>query len=484
MYQKKAKGWTKHADFMVWDMVALQIAFVFSYIVRHGFVNPYAMLIYRDMAIFLGIVDVLVLILFETLKNVLKRGYYKEFAITVKHVLIVELAASMYLFSGKTGQEYSRMTFYLTGLFYGILTYGMRLVWKRYLMKKMSKAALRSLLIVTTAEKASEVVEHVRKNNFVGFRLVGLALVDGAENGEKQIEGVPVVATLENLTTYVCREWVDEVLIKLPGNEQLGEEVEHELSQAGVTIHFALGRTDKMHGERRIVESVAGYMVLTRSINYATTMQLFLKRSMDIVGGLVGCVMTGIIFLFVAPIIKVQSPGPIFFSQERVGKNGKRFRIYKFRSMYPDAEERKKELLEQNKMSDGMMFKLDFDPRVIGNKILPDGSYKRGVGHFLRVSSLDEFPQFLNVLKGEMSLVGTRPPTVDEWIKYELHHRARMAIKPGITGLWQVSGRSNITDFEEVVDLDTKYIMEWSMGMDLRILLKTVKTVLGKDGSV
>ena len=158
--------------------------------------------------------------------------------------------------------------------------------------------------------------------------------------------------------------------------------------------------------------------------------------------------------------------------------------MYKFRSMYVDAEERKKELLSQNRIKDGYMFKLDWDPRIIGSKKLADGTTKKGVGNFIRDWSLDEFPQFFNVLKGDMSLVGTRPPTVEEWERYELHHRARLSAKPGITGLWQVSGRSNITDFEEVVKLDVEYISRWSMGMDLRILVQTVKAVLRKNGAM
>ena len=201
---------------------------------------------------------------------------------------------------------------------------------------------------------------------------------------------------------------------------------------------------------------------------------------MDICGGLAGCILTGIIFLFVAPAIYIKSPGPIFFSQYRVGKNGRKFKIYKFRSMYMDAEERKKELMKQNRVSDGLMFKMENDPRVIGSEKGPG----KGIGNFIRKTSLDEFPQFFNVLKGDMSLIGTRPPTEDEWEKYSAHHRGRMAIKPGITGLWQVSGRSDITDFEEVVRLDTKYIREWSPALDIKILFKTVKTVLGKEGSM
>ena len=149
--------------------------------------------------------------------------------------------------------------------------------------------------------------------------------------------------------------------------------------------------------------------------------------------------------------------GTDFLAQERIGRNGRKFKMYKFRSMYMDAEERKKELMAQNKVSDGMMFKMDFDPRIIGNRILPDGTKKTGIGQFIRKTSIDELPQFWNILKGDMSLVGTRPPTLDEWEKYEPHHRARMSFRPGLTGLWQVSGRSNITDFEEVVRLDTVY---------------------------
>jgi len=144
---------------------------------------------------------------------------------------------------------------------------------------------------------------------------------------------------------------------------------------------------------------------------------------------------------------------------------------------------RKAELMSQNRVKDGMMFKLDWDPRIIGNRE-ENGERKTGIGEFIRKTSLDEFPQFFNVLKGDMSLVGTRPPTPDEWEKYEAHHRARMSTKPGITGLWQVSGRSEITDFEEVVRLDTEYITHWSLGLDVKLLFKTIGSVLGGKGAM
>ena len=144
--------------------------------------------------------------------------------------------------------------------------------------------------------------------------------------------------------------------------------------------------------------------------------------------------------------------------------------------MYMDAEARKAELMALNEVESGLMFKMEHDPRIIGGE--------KGIGSFIRKTSIDEFPQFWNVLKGEMSLVGTRPPTVDEWKQYEFHHRKRLATKPGITGLWQVSGRSQIKDFEEVVRLDTEYINDWNLGKDIKILFKTVGVVLKKEGSV
>ena len=308
-------------------------------------------------------------------------------------------------------------------------------------------------------------------------------MIDADWSGKK-ICGVPVVANADELPMYVCQEWIDEVLVVISEQLPYPDELIDKLTETGVTVHLNLAKITNKTGKRQFVEKVGEYTVLTTSLNYASAGQLLLKRLMDIFGGLVGCIATGIICLFVGPAIYIASPGPIFFSQERVGKNGKKFKMYKFRSMYMDAEERKAELMKENKLGDGKMFKMDFDPRVIGNKVLSDGTHKTGVGDFIRRTSLDEFPQFFNVLKGDMSIVGTRPPLISETNLYEPHHKVRLAIKPGITGMWQVSGRSDITDFEEVVRLDKEYIENWNIGLDIKILFKTVMVVVKKDGSM
>ena len=207
--------------------------------------------------------------------------------------------------------------------------------------------------------------------------------------------------------------------------------------------------------------------------------KMALKRLMDVSGAILGLAITAVLTLIFGPIIFISDPGPVFFSQERVGKDGRIFRIYKFRSMYKDAELHKAELMKWNEMH-GPMFKIEDDPRIIGSG--PDGK-RHGIGWFIRKTSIDEFPQFFNVLIGDMALVGTRPPTLDEWERYESKYRARLSMKPGVTGLWQAYGRSDIRDFDKIMEMDMKYIKTWTIAGDIRILLRTVLIVLTGRGA-
>lgn len=317
-----------------------------------------------------------------------------------------------------------------------------------------------------------------------GMYFVAGFVVYDAEISGTSAGNISVVANKNNLLEYLSQQWVDEVFIDFIQNEDSRRSLIEQLNSMGIVTHVRLLDESEQVGKKQFVERLGDSVVLTTSMNYATPGQLFLKRMMDIIGSIVGLVITAMLFLLFFPVIKIQSPGPIFFTQVRIGQNGKRFKIYKFRTMYLDAEERKRELMSINRVKDGHMFKLEFDPRVIGNRVLPDGTQKKGMMELFRSLSLDEFPQFLNVLKGDMSLVGTRPPTVEEFETYEAHHHARLACKPGLTGMWQVSGRSNITDFEDVVKLDTQYINEWNLGLDIKILFKTIAILLSREGAM
>ena len=482
MYRRDAKGWLKHLDFMVLDLVILQISFILSYWLRHGSFDLYQKPLYANMGAFLILCDLVIIFFTEPFRNILKRGYFREAEAIAQQTIFIELFAISFLFAQQTGELFSRLTMLYMGIVYPLISYVVRIAWKTFLKKTRGKGK-RSLLIVTTREGAKENISSIHTNNYNTYTLNGLAILDESVVG-LDIAGVPVVADAKTIADYVQKNWVDEVFVDLPETVIFPQKVFDTLVEMGVTVHLNLTRSTNIPGKIQLVEKVGNYNVLTTTMNYTTTKQAFFKRAMDIAGGLVGCLICAVLFVFVAPAIYIHSPGPIFFTQERIGKNGKRFKMYKFRSMYMDAEARKAELMKQNKMNGSLMFKLDFDPRIIGNEILPDGTRKTGIGQFIRSTSIDEFPQFFNVLKGDMSLVGTRPPLVSEFDAYEPHHRARMSVKPGITGMWQVSGRSEITDFEEVVRLDTKYINEWSIGMDIKILLKTVITVLRRKGSM
>lgn len=482
MYRRDAKGWIKHLDFIILDLIVLQISFVLSYVLRHGMQNPYANPLYAQTGIFLFLVDLVIIFFTEPFRNILKRGFYREMEAIAQQTILVELFVIMFQFVRQTGEDYSRISMFLLAVWYALLGYIVRIAWKRYL-KKNRREGNRSLMIISDSKTAAKTIQEVRRNNYGIYRMTGLVLVDDGYTGT-EINGIPVVAEVHNASAYIQKNWVDEVFLNLPVDAHFPQMLVDELVEMGITVHINLGQFFPTPGKSQLVEKMGNYNVLTTSMNYATTKQALLKRTLDIIGGLVGCAICAVLFVFVAPAIYIKSPGPIFFKQERIGKNSKRFQMYKFRSMYLDAEERKKDLMAQNKMEGDLMFKLDFDPRIIGNRILPDGTRKTGIGQFIRSTSIDEFPQFFNVLKGDMSLVGTRPPLISEFDAYAPHHRARMSVKPGITGMWQVSGRSEITDFEEVVRLDTQYINEWSIGLDLKILLQTVLAVLKREGSV
>lgn len=482
MYKRKEQSWLKHLDFILLDVLCAQLAFVLAYGWRFGFARGwlYEETIYRYLALWMAMFGVLIAILFNTMHDVLKRGWLVELRQTLAQCGLVFGCVVIYLFSVKDSSLYSRLVLWRTLGFYIVLTYAVRIGWKRVLRQRAKRELKRAMLLVADEASAHGIIRQFEAHPMENISLSGLVLTDRDAVGER-IDGLEVVANLVDAAQYICREWIDEVYIGTADMNKTPTILIDQCRQMGVTMHLQMVT---LGAGKQTVEKIAGIPVVTNSINIATPGQLMLKRAMDIVGGLLLSLAALIAIAIVGPIIKRKSPGPILYKQERIGQNGKRFKMYKIRSMYMDADARKQELMSQNRISDGMMFKLDFDPRIIGNEILSDGTRKTGIGEFIRRTSIDELPQGFNILLGQMSLVGTRPPTVDEWEKYELHHRARLATKPGLTGMWQVSGRSEITDFDEVTRLDTEYIENWSIGLDVRILLKTVVTVIKGRGAM
>ncbi len=468
MYKKEKRSWMKHLDFTILDIICLQMAFVLSYIIRLEFSSPYSNEPYERLAILLVLVEICVIFFTEPYKGVLRRTRVQELKAVVINCTIVFLGLLVYMYGTKQSETYSRQILFVYWGISIVISYighcGLK-IWVRQRFIKEKNMSV--MIIVTTSEQVEACVKNFEDNRYREYVVSGIVVVDKPMEGEV-IRGVPVVANSDNFFEYVRTNVVDEVFINgntIASSEALAE----KLLEMGVTVHFKLVHESKLMSNC-VVEECGRYFVLTSSMRIATPRQLLFKRCMDILGSLIGLIFMGIAFLVFAPLIKLQSPGPVFFSQVRIGKNGRQFKIYKFRSMYMDAEERKMDLLGENEM-EGLMFKMEDDPRIFP------------VGKFMRKFSIDELPQFWNILKGDMSLVGTRPPTTDEFEQYEAHHRARLGIKPGLTGMWQVSGRSNITNFEEVVKLDTYYITKWSLALDVKILLKTVQVVLTGAGS-
>ncbi len=326
---------------------------------------------------------------------------------------------------------------------------------------------VRKIFVVGDKERGKVVEDALNSQLSWGHEIIGEMQVAG-----KDAESEDSIGDIEGFRRILRKSAIDEVVFAMGDRD-------HSIV---LSDHLAVCR--KMGIPVRILPSLwtpedtslsmeicQGIPFLTIQGDNFNAVGLFYKRGLDILGGLVGTIIFFIAYPFAALAIKVDSPGPVIFKQKRIGRNGRSFSLYKFRTMYRDAEERKQDLMKENEMN-GAMFKLKDDPRITR------------MGKWLRKTSLDEFPQFLNVLKGEMSLVGTRPPTPEEVEEYQPWHLKRISAKPGITGLWQISGRNQIRDFDKVVELDCRYLDHWRFSDDLKILIKTLVVVLQRKGAI
>ncbi len=413
-----------------------------------------------------------VIIFFNANDNLFKRDKFNELLYVLKINLMFGAIFVVALFAKRSADTFSRGVFFLTIILNVVIMLILHLIIKYYLMRvRVKSKRVDRMLIVTYADRAEHILKKVRKRKVeYNMNIDGVVILDKDMTGE-MIGDYKVVANRDTFKDYVKLQIMDEVLLDMPQEEYklLRDEI-IQLESMGVIVSMSITQLREFEEYKTTIGMIGDIPVVRFASVFPQYNKLLVKRIIDIVGALVGIVITLVIGIFVAPALLIESPGPLIFKQRRVGRNGRFFNMYKFRSMYRDAEERKKELMEKNEMN-GLMFKMTDDPRITK------------VGKFIRKTSIDELPQFFNVLKGDMSLVGTRPPTVDEFKQYEGHHKRRLSMKPGITGLWQVSGRSDIEDFEEVVRLDLKYIDNWCIAEDIKILFKTVKVILFGKGA-
>ncbi len=482
MHRRGSDGALRHLDFTVLDMLSMQLSFLITHLVmgHEGFL--YLNSNCRMQAIVAFSAQMALGMFSDAYDHIFVRDKFSEFTKLLLNVMEIWLLGGVFIFLNQLPVSVNEMFF--TSLLYFNMNFLLR-EWNkaRHLRRGLP---VRKTVVVTTLPLVRRALQRIQLNAVdATYQPVGILLLDQGDARELTDLGVPVFHTSDdNVLDEISHWWIDDVFLLLEEESAYPKHLIESFLVMGITVHTSLSVLDELPYSKTDVQELGDFKVITNSIQFVTDRSSLVKRMLDIMGSLVGCAMTGLIFVFVAPIIYIKSPGPIFFKQKRVGQNGKLFYIYKFRSMYMDAEKRKAELMEKNKIEGGLMFKMDDDPRIIGSERKGKDGKPRGIGNFIRNTSLDEFPQFFNVLKGEMSLVGTRPPTVDEWNQYDPHHRVRMSAKPGITGMWQVSGRSQITDFEQVVALDEYYIEHWSIWLDIKILMKTVMVVLKHEGAV
>lgn len=355
------------------------------------------------------------------------------------------------------------------GLFFLLFTRGL---WRLWIHHHRDRGALQAnVLIVGSSRSVAELVTRFTGARRAGFRVVGVASVPG--HAEDQSELDESIVRMGFLTDPAAQaEAVGAEYIVVAGTEAMSFEESRKLGWAleGTAIGLLVAPSlADIAGPRVKVAPVAGLPLLQVSSPTFTGYWYLVKAVLDRVGGLVLLALAALPMLVIAMVVRSKSPGPAIFVQERVGLGMATFRMYKFRSMYVDAEQRREELLHHNEGA-GVLFKIKDDPRITP------------VGKVLRRFSLDELPQLLNVVKGDMSLVGPRPPLMREVAEWAANVERRQLVKPGLTGLWQVSGRSDLS-WEESVRLDLYYSENWSLGGDLVIILRTIYTILRPSGA-
>ena len=385
---------------MVLDLFALVISYVVALYVRNGNFTWNSQTV-SCVSVFEYILLVYILVSFfrNTKKDFFERGYMKELVDVVKETtcILAILVITMFLF--KISADFSRMIIVNTYFGVIVLEFLFRSAFKKYIHYKQKKDFYtKRLVVLTTSDKVPEILERLNMDTMYEYKMKGWILLDASEDMiEKNYYGYQVMGNYNSMYDCLTQRVVDEIYINIPYSTgiHVAKAIER-YEDMGITVNLNVNIFDMdLRCAKKELRSIGGVYAITFQQSVIDMKMRVIKRTMDIVGALVGLVITGIVTIFLAPVLLIESPGPLFFTQTRVGLNGRKFKFYKFRSMYKDAEERKKELMSQNEMN-GLMFKMDNDPRITK------------VGKFIRKTSIDELPQFWNVLKGDMSLIGRK----------------------------------------------------------------------------
>ena len=465
MYQRRSN--LQNLMILLLDCLTIVVSLILANYIRNGrlFESDDARM---DFGLLLGAVLVVFLAmnLFGSLyRNMMLRGPLHECMCVIRNNAISFAGAAVVLYFMGLLDAYSRLVFFYFLLIDCILMLIVHQLWKKCLpsLYRIFRESRKTLLVADDVFAVPLVMDMKNFKDY-SYEFCGLAFLgEKPENGE--VGGMSVVAGADDLIDYCKSASLDEVIVAVADTQS--KEMKHvleTLAEMGLTIHYRIPVPELSGASQKALTQFGRFYTITYANRFVPVGQLAMKRLLDLVGALVGCVFLGILTVIVGPMIKLESPGPIFFAQKRVGRNGRIFKMYKFRSMYADAEERKKELMAQNEMN-GLMFKMENDPRITKT------------GAFLRKTSLDEFPQFINILKGDMSLIGPRPERpffVDKFKEEIPRYMIKHQVRPGMTGWAQVNGLRGDTSIRKRIELDLFYIENWSVSFDIRILFLTV----------
>ena len=411
--------------------------------------------------------------LYESYRN---QTYRQIFWKTTKALItgFIFLSLAMYVFKIPYISRIMLTIFILFNLI--LLSISKGIVFRLVTSFRLNGYNIRNILIIGCGESLGDIANVVGSNMVSGYRILGCLEEDKDRIGDEIIEGINVIGTLDDLCNIISNQVVDEIIFsKPPESFKNAGECIIRAEEVGIDIRILPYWNIKKIGFKPSISSIhisdfLGMPTLTLTPTSTKYGELFIKSVLDYALGLIFLVLCLPLFIVVGIAIKLSSKGPILFRQERSGLNGRRFTVYKFRTMITNAAEKQMEIESLNE-ADGPVFKIKKDPRIIPY-----------IGTFLRVMSLDELPQLINVLKGEMSLVGPRPPIPDEVEKYDVWQRRRLSMKPGMTCIWQITHNRNEVSFEEWMNMDLWYIDNWSLLIDLKILLKTFWIVLRGAG--